>query len=78
LTAHSSAAPILNSLIPANSGWVITEADAINSSGQIVGSGQFDGQQVAVLLNPTPEPSSLVLGAFGAAGLFLAARRRKS
>lgn len=42
----------LNNLIPANSGWVLTEARAINSSGQIVGNGIKDGEQRAFLLKP--------------------------
>jgi probable HAF family extracellular repeat protein len=42
----------LNNLIPANSGWVLTEAREINSSGQIVGSGIKDDQQRAFLLTP--------------------------
>ena len=42
----------LNTLIPANSGWVLTEARAINSSGQIVGNGIKDGEQRAFLLKP--------------------------
>jgi len=40
----------LNGLIPANSGWVLTEARGINSAGQIVGNGIKDGQQRAFLL----------------------------
>jgi probable HAF family extracellular repeat protein len=40
----------LNSLIPTNSGWVLTEARAINNGGQIVGNGIKDGQQRAFLL----------------------------
>lgn len=42
----------LNSLIPADSGWVLTEATGINGAGQIVGSGTIHGQQHAFLLNP--------------------------
>lgn len=40
----------LNALIPANSGWVLTEARDINNLGQIVGTGIKDGQQRAFLL----------------------------
>ncbi len=65
-------------LAPSSSGWTILSANGINNNGQIVGLGQLGGQQFAVLLTPTPEPSALVLAALGAAGLFLAARRRKS
>jgi probable HAF family extracellular repeat protein len=42
----------LNGLIPANSGWVLTEARDINNGGQIVGTGIKDGQQRAFLLTP--------------------------
>jgi hypothetical protein len=56
---------------------VIEYAQAINSNGQIVGSGQFAGaQQIAVLLTPTPEPSSLVLLGIGAIALFIAANSK--
>lgn len=42
----------LNSLIPAKSGWVLNEADAINNSGQIVGTGAINGQEHGYLLTP--------------------------
>jgi len=42
----------LNGLIPANSGWVLTEARGINSAAKIVGNGIKDGQQRAFLLTP--------------------------
>jgi probable HAF family extracellular repeat protein len=42
----------LNSLLPANSGWELTTANAINEQGQIVGSGKKDGQTKAFLLTP--------------------------
>ena len=42
----------LNSLIPTNSGWVLTEAREINNGGQIVGNGIKDGQERAFLLTP--------------------------
>jgi probable HAF family extracellular repeat protein len=42
----------LNSLIPANSGWELTEAQSINKNGQIVGTGKFNGQTNAFLLTP--------------------------
>jgi probable HAF family extracellular repeat protein len=53
----------LNDLISENSGWVLESAEDINSSGQIIGIGSFDGETRAFLLDPisTPEPSSLVL-----------------
>lgn len=42
----------LNSLIPANSGWELTSANAINNRGQIVGKGKFNGATRAFLLKP--------------------------
>ncbi len=42
----------LNTLIPANSGWVLEEARGINEAGQIVGRGMLGGQQHAFLLTP--------------------------
>jgi probable HAF family extracellular repeat protein len=42
----------LNGLIPAGTGWVLTEARDINDRGQIVGSGVVDGQVRAFLLTP--------------------------
>jgi probable HAF family extracellular repeat protein len=42
----------LNTLIPANSGWVLNSATGINFWGQIVGSGTFNGQAHGFLLAP--------------------------
>ena len=42
----------LNNLIPASSGWVLSEARAINNRGRIAGFGQFAGQTRAFLLVP--------------------------
>jgi len=42
----------LNKLIPADSGWLLTEAKGINQSGQIVGYGFLDGERRAFLLTP--------------------------
>jgi len=42
----------LNNLIPANSGWVLQLANAINDKGQIVGYGTLNGQTEAFLLTP--------------------------
>lgn len=42
----------LNSLIPSGSGWDLLEAYGINSAGEIVGEGTFDGQSHAFVLNP--------------------------
>ena len=49
----------LNDLLPTNSQWHITAANAINALGQIVGTGRFgdtDRTEYAVLLNPMPTP----------------------
>jgi probable HAF family extracellular repeat protein len=42
----------LNNLIPANSGWLLGTALAINDRGQIVGYGTLNGQIEAFLLTP--------------------------
>ena len=42
----------LNSLIPANSGWVLIYANAINRLGQITGYGTFRGHNHGFLLSP--------------------------
>jgi probable HAF family extracellular repeat protein len=42
----------LNTLIPSNSGWVLSTANGINSRGQIVGQGTINGQQHGFLLTP--------------------------
>lgn len=46
----------LNDLIPASSGWVLTEARSINESGQIVGNGIVKGQEHGFLLTPVGVP----------------------
>jgi probable HAF family extracellular repeat protein len=43
----------LNSLIPANSGWVLINANAINNVGQITGYGTKGGRNHAFILTPT-------------------------
>lgn len=40
----------LNSLLPAGSGWVLSDAFAINTAGQIVGSGTLNGKAAYFLL----------------------------
>jgi probable HAF family extracellular repeat protein len=42
----------LNNLIPANSGWALVSANAINDQGQIVGYGLHYGKGVGFLLTP--------------------------
>jgi len=66
----------LNTFLPANSGWTLLRANAINDSGQIVGYGDSPyGDKRAYLLTPIPEPATLGLMLLG--GL-AAVRRRKS
>ena len=42
----------LNSCIPPHSGWVLTNASAIDGKGRIVGHGLFHGKEKAFLLTP--------------------------
>jgi len=42
----------LNTLIPAQTGWVLSSATAINDAGRIVGSGTLNGQDHTFLLTP--------------------------
>ncbi|MEW6736800.1 MAG: DUF3466 family protein [Acidobacteriota bacterium] len=51
---HNSTMTDLNDLIPANSGWVITNARSINDKGQIVGAGTINGESHAFLMTPLP------------------------
>jgi probable HAF family extracellular repeat protein len=64
----------VNTLLPANSGWTLRDAQAINDLGQIVGFGKISGEQHAYLLSPVPEPSGIVL-ALGAIPFAFIARR---
>ncbi|MFO1460495.1 MAG: immunoglobulin domain-containing protein [Verrucomicrobiota bacterium] len=58
----------LNTLIPV-SGWVLTDATAINDLGQIVGTGLLEGEPRGFLLSPLdpggPVPPSIVLQPVG-------------
>jgi probable HAF family extracellular repeat protein len=72
----------LNDLLPHASGWVLTDASGINDSGQIIGSGTFNGAAEGFLLTPStgniaavPEPGTL---AFAAVGIAVVALRRRS
>jgi hypothetical protein len=53
----------LNTLIDPTSGWNLTEADAVNDSGMIVGQGWSSAnyEYHALLLTPVPEPSTIAL-----------------
>jgi probable HAF family extracellular repeat protein len=74
--ASSSLQSLTSLLAPDSSNFTISTATAVNNSGEIAAVGVFSGHPEAVLLVPTPEPSSLFLAALGAASLFLAALRR--
>lgn len=68
----------LNTLIPANSGFVLTSAKGINESGQIAATGFSADTQTtrAFLLTPVPEPTTMlgILAFSAGAGLL----RKKS
>ena len=55
----------LNTLIPPGTGWVLTDARAINDAGQIAGSGTLPGYDMvhAYLLTPEEDPSAAVVTA---------------
>ena len=62
----------LNAMLDSTTGqgWALTMATGINSAGQIVGIGRYNGRERAFLLSPTsaqavPEPASVGLAAFG-------------
>ena len=42
----------LNTLLPPNSGWVLTSARAINDVGIVVGAGTCNGQSAQFILYP--------------------------
>ncbi len=46
---------VLNDLIPADSGWNLSSAVAINDVGQIVGQGEYNGEARAYLLTTSSE-----------------------
>ncbi len=78
----------LNTIASPEAGLDITDATAINSSGQITADGTFDGTAVALLLTPqtfgpqgggggpTPEPSPAILAAAGLALIPILRRMR--
>ncbi len=63
----------LNTLIPAGSGWALTEALSIADRGQIVGNGTLNGQQRGYLLTPAAMPGLPNTGAGAGAGAWLPA-----
>jgi hypothetical protein len=66
----------LNTLIAANSGWVLQQAVGINDKGVIVGNGLLNGVENAFVLVPVnPEPATWLL-CFGGALMLAGFRRR--
>lgn len=64
----------INTLLPSNSGWLISGAYDINNAGAIVGQGLYNGQYHAYLMTPVvPEPINFIL--FVTGGILLAGRR---
>jgi probable HAF family extracellular repeat protein len=64
----------MNSLLPPNSGWVLTDAAAISDAGQIVGSGAYLGQSTAFLLTlggGPPVTTAMISGLTGNNGWYL-------
>ena len=78
----------LNDFLPPGSSWELLEAYAINDAGQIVGTGRYQGRQVAFRLDPAgdyiatisnPEPGTLSLLLLGGLTfILLGLRRRRS
>jgi hypothetical protein len=50
---HGTQPAMLQSVVPAGSGWILSTAMAINQSGQILGTGVFKGKNSTYLLTPT-------------------------
>lgn len=69
----------LNALIDPNSGWNLESARDINSAGQIVGTGTFNGMTRGFILNPTvvPEPASYLLYGIGLLAGIVVRKRKK-
>ncbi len=70
----------INSLIAADSGWVLYGATDINDAGQIIGYGSLDGTTAtrAFLLSPVPVPAAVWLFGSGLLGFISVARRKKN
>jgi len=68
----------LNTLLPAGSGWNLTNAESINSAGDIVGTGTIGGVSHAFLLTAVPEPGTWALLTLVAGAGVVALRRRKA
>lgn len=56
----------INTLLPPDSGWIISGISGINNYGQICGyGGNPQGQSRSFLLSPIPEPTTILLLALG-------------
>ena len=67
----------LNDLIPPDSGWTLSNAEAINNNGQIAGTGIFSGRYRAFLATPVPTSSSILgTSALSVLGAGFVMRRR--
>ena len=62
---HSQINGLLDLGNPLNTGWTVTEGRGINDSGWITGYGTHNGNQHAFLMQPVPEPGTLVLLGLG-------------
>lgn len=67
----------INELIDPLSGWILSEATAINERGEIVGYGRFNGEIRAFLATPVPEPETLSLLLCGLVLLTSASRKSR-
>lgn len=67
----------LNTMLPENSGWELLRAEDINDSGQIVGTGLYNGQQKTFVLTQVPEPSSLITLLCGMGAICGVIRRKR-
>lgn len=66
----------LNDLVLNNSGWTLNRANSINSAGDIVGFGQFNGERRAFMLVSVPEPTSVLPLTLLAAAVLMRRSRR--
>jgi probable HAF family extracellular repeat protein len=69
----------LNNVLVNGQGWNLFSATGINDAGWIVGTGELNGETVAFLLEPVPEPGTLIMASTSVVlGLVLAWRRRRA